>query len=115
VTECLWCSKQAIIFCDEWIGGGTRDGLFTFEAPQLTCDAPCCADHSHRIGFVCGKVADSIDRCHFHFKNPVHIWSPTDVARTVEDVGRIQRAIAADARRARFKAVQTLPAPDPGN
>lgn len=103
--NCLWCQKPARYYCDEWIGGGTRDGLYSLDEPQFTCDAPCCHVHAHQIGHMCGKRGDSIDKCEYHHENPVTIFHPRDLANNIQDVEKIRRLVAASARRKQFKAV----------
>lgn len=76
---CWWCGKPSTTLCDAPIGfeaiGATRDKSGAIEnlitgngAKFWTCDAAMCDECAVMVGFVCGKDADSIDRCpHHHF------------------------------------------------
>lgn len=82
VTEaCMWCGDPATRLCDAPIGfaaiGAMRDEAFNVTGlltgsredgsiQMWTCDAEMCDCHATRVGFICGKAADSIDRCPFH-------------------------------------------------
>jgi hypothetical protein len=51
--KCRFCRKASTTLCDEVIGK-------TLGGAEITCDAPCCPDHSQNLG---GEQ----DRCPRHF------------------------------------------------
>lgn len=75
--KCMWCDKDAVAYCDAVIGfeaisadrndkGRVEHLLTGVGAKMWTCDAPMCADHGKRVGFISGSDPDSIDHCPYH-------------------------------------------------
>lgn len=106
---CLWCGQPAVAFCDEWIGGGVRDGFFVLDVPHILCSAPMCVEHGKKIGHVCFRSgdADTIDRCPYHAEQDVGLrHHPDTIPKTEKEAEAVRRLVAADARRSRFRPVQ---------
>ena len=67
--QCLWCEREAVVFCDYVFGQEKQNPgqYFSITDPIHTCDAPVCAMHAKRVGFICGGgELETIDRCPHH-------------------------------------------------
>lgn len=112
--KCMFCDSPAIAYCDQPIAyeatGCARDAtgkvksLVTGKDAKLyTCDAPLCAEHAHMTGFVCGKDADSIDHCPYHFTHPHNHQRMDELVMFSDEVAKKRSDVYAEINRSLWK------------